>query len=156
MEDPRTRTERHDRAQRARPVHLFDMAVQNANLWVKDMMKELGTSDPEGAAHALRAGLHALRDRLTIEEAAQLAAQLPVLIRGIFFEGWRPSGKPLRVRRRVDFLQLVRDNYAPRCDIEPDRIVAATFHLLDRNVSGGELKDIYMILPTEVAGLSHS
>src|SRR3979409_1993907 len=48
---------------------------------------------------ALRGVLHALRDRLTVEEAAQFGAQLPMLVRGLYYEGWDPSKTPVKLRR---------------------------------------------------------
>jgi uncharacterized protein (DUF2267 family) len=44
---------------------------------------------------ALRGVLHALRDRLTVEEAAQLAAELQMLVRGIY----QPVGHPTPAAR---------------------------------------------------------
>ena len=79
-------------------MKLFEKSSDKADAWVKDMMVCLDTTDPHLALHALRAGLHALRDRLTVEEAAQLAAQMPMTIRGLFYENWHPAGKPLRIR----------------------------------------------------------
>src|SRR4051794_23126838 len=108
-------------------MNLFATVNQQATIWVKQMMAELRTDDPHRALHALRAGLHALRDRLSVDEAAQLSAQLPVLVRGIFFEGWDPTGKPLRIRHRAEFLALVREKYAPRDDLPADDIMVALF-----------------------------
>jgi uncharacterized protein (DUF2267 family) len=67
-------------------------------------MEVLGWPNRHKAYLALRATLHALRDRLTVEEVAQLGAQLPTLIRGFYYEGWDPTGKPLRVRHKEQFL----------------------------------------------------
>jgi uncharacterized protein (DUF2267 family) len=134
-------------------MRVFDRTHQKANEWVKDMMACLGTEDPEQALHALRAGLHALRDRLTVEEAAQLAAQMPMTIRGLFFENWRPSGKPLRIRHPNEFLALVIENYAPREDAYADQIIGAVFRVLRRHVSAGEITDIVMSLPAPLLGL---
>ena len=131
-------------------MRLFDWANQHAATWVKDMMGALGTKDSKKALHALRAGLHALRDRLSVDEAAQLSAQLPLLVRGIFFEGWRPSGKPLRIRRRSDFLALVREKYAPRTDAAADDIVTALFRVLSRHVTDGEIANVMLSLPGEL------
>ena len=133
-------------------MNLFDKIVEKANIWVKDTMAELPSKDPHQALHALRAGLHALRDRLTIEEAAQLSAQLPLLIRGIYFEDWRPAGKPLRIRHRAEFLALVREKYAPRSDLPAEEIMAALFRVLRKHVTVGELTDIVMSLPSELVG----
>jgi uncharacterized protein (DUF2267 family) len=135
------------------PTRLFEKANQQATLWVTEMMTELGTNDPHKALHALRAGLHALRDRLGVDEAAQISAQLPLLIRGLFFEGWDPSGKPLRVRHREEFLELVRDKYRPREDLPADDLIRAVFRLLARHVSSGELNDIIFSFPDQIAAL---
>ena len=132
-------------------VHLFEKINQQALAWVEDMMTEIGTSDPQKALHALRAGLQALRDRLSIDEAAQLAAQMPLLIRGMFFEGWHPSGKPLRIRHEAEFLDLVRTYCAPREDVPASDIVAALFRVLSRHISPGEITDVVMSLPKDLA-----
>jgi uncharacterized protein (DUF2267 family) len=130
---------------------LFDRMNQQAAAWVKDMMSELGRGDERHALHALRAGLQALRDRLTVDEAAKLAAQLPTLIRGLFYEGWDPTGKPLRIRHRAQFLALVREKLGPRGDhVAADDVVRALFRVLQLQVSSGELTHIVMTLPTEI------
>jgi uncharacterized protein (DUF2267 family) len=132
-------------------MNLFSKANQQATAWVKDMMTELPTPDPQKALAALRAGLQALRDRLTVDEAAQLAAQLPLLVRGLFFEGWDPSGKPMRLRHKAEFLALIREKYRPRQDTQPEQIVAALFRVLARHVTGGEISDVVASLPGELA-----
>jgi uncharacterized protein (DUF2267 family) len=135
-------------------MHVFDKATQHASTWVKDMMEALGTDDARKGLHALRAGLHALRDRLSVDEAAQLSAQLPLVIRGLYFEGWHPSDKPLRIRRRAEFLALVRDKYGPRTDAAADDIVTATFRVLGKHVSTGELTELMMTLPAELVDVA--
>src|SRR6185312_14880455 len=85
-------------------VEVFGSTVEKSYSWLHDLMTELGWQDPHRAYRALRAVLHTLRDRLTVDEVAQLGAQLPMLIRGLYYEGWDPSGKPLRERHREQFL----------------------------------------------------
>ena len=65
--------------------------MEQAHVWVNDVADEFGTEGHQLAYRILRAFLHAVRDRITAEESAQLAAQLPTLIRGIYYEGWRPG-----------------------------------------------------------------
>jgi uncharacterized protein (DUF2267 family) len=131
-------------------MNLFDRVNQQAMTWVKEMMVELRTDNPQRALHAMRAGLQALRDRLSVSEAAQLSAQLPMLVRGMFFEGWDPAGKPLRIRHRAEFLALVRQKFAPREDVAADDIIVALFRVMSRHVAQGEITDLMLTLPEEI------
>jgi uncharacterized protein (DUF2267 family) len=130
----------------------LDKMNQQAMTWIKDMMRALHRENPDQAMHALRAGLQALRDRLSVDEAAQLSAQMPLIVRGMFFEGWDPSGKPLRIRHQQDFLALVREKYG-RDDVAAAEIVIALFRVLGKHVSQGEVTDIMIGLPTELVNL---
>ncbi len=77
-------------------LEVFDRTIHKTNVWLKDLMEIQDCPDRHEAYLALRATLHALRDRLTIKETVQLAAQLPMLIRGFYYEGWDPTGNRLR------------------------------------------------------------
>src|SRR5687767_3740750 len=92
----------------------FDEAVQKADLWVKDMSAAIGTHDRHRGHQALRAGLHALRDRLPPEEAVQLGAQLPLVVRGLYYEGWKPTQTPRKARDVDDFTWLVQQHLDER------------------------------------------
>ena len=87
-----------------------------------------------------------------MEEAAQLAAQLPLIVRGMFFEGWDPTGKPLRIRRRDEFLALVRQKYG-RDDQAAADIVRALFRVFEQRVSQGEINDVLLSLPEDLVGI---
>jgi uncharacterized protein (DUF2267 family) len=117
-------------------MHIFEKHNQEAQLWIDEMMAELGTDDPYRALHALRAGLQALRDRMTLAEAAQMAAELPLLIRGLFFDGWLPGAEPRPIEKRSEFLALVREKYAPRSDTPTDQVARATLAVLDHRLTG--------------------
>ncbi len=77
---------------------VFDRTLQETNLWLKELMARLGTDDRAQAYGILKATLHALRDRIGPESATHLAAQLPILLRGVYYEGWRIAGTPSRER----------------------------------------------------------
>src|SRR5882762_1591385 len=64
-------------------LEVFDKTVQTTNAWLKEIMEATGL-DRRRAYRVLAAVLHALRDRLTVDEVAQLGAQLPILVRGLY------------------------------------------------------------------------
>jgi uncharacterized protein (DUF2267 family) len=132
----------------------FDNAVHVATSWIKDLAKELGDPHDEYRAyHAMRAVLHALRDRLPITEAADLAAQLPMLIRGFYYEGWRPVDKPLRERSREQFFSHVSAAFRDEICDNPAFVTRAVFHVLERHISPGEINDVKASLPHEIRAL---
>jgi uncharacterized protein (DUF2267 family) len=136
---------------------VFDTTVQKTNGWLKDLMDELGWDDRHKAYLALRATLHALRDRLTVEEVAQLGAQLPMLIRGFYYEGWDPTGKPLRERHEEQFLARIsrefNDDACGGLYRSGSDIARAVFMVLSRRVTEGEIEDVKQILPAELREL---
>src|ERR1035441_5240280 len=88
-------------------VDILDRSVEKAHVWLNDLAEELGTKDRHEAYRVLRAFLHALRDHLSVDETAQLSAQLPVFVRGVFYEGWDPSRTPDRAREIDSFLAKI-------------------------------------------------
>jgi uncharacterized protein (DUF2267 family) len=134
-------------------VDVIDRSVEQAHVWVNDVADEFGTEDHQLAYRILRAFLHAVRDRITVEESAQLAAQLPTLIRGIYYEGWRPSTTPLRYHDRETFLRKIADEALLAGSTEASYAVTAAAAVLRRHVSEGEVADVLAILPAEIRQL---
>lgn len=133
-------------------LDVFDRSIHKANDWLKDIMYELGTEDRHRAYLALRATLHALRDRLSVNEAVQLGAQLPMLIRGFYYDGWTPSGKPLKERHKDAFLAHIQEQFGPD-GIDAESVVRAIFKMLQFRISQGEVQDIKGVLPKELLEL---
>ena len=131
-------------------LDVFDTTLQKTHSWLNDLMQVLGWADKHKAYLALRATLHALRDRLTVEEVAQLGAQLPMLIRGFYYEGWDPTGKPLRERHKEQFLAHIEQAFRGDDRIDPERVARAVFTVLAKRVTEGEIKDVKYILPAEM------
>lgn len=134
-------------------LDVIDRSVEKANVWLKAMAAELGEEDRHAAYRGLRAVLHTLRDRLTVDEAAQLAAQMPLLIRGIFYDGWDPSRTPARYRDAQEFLDRVAHEARLAGDTEASYAVTATARVLRAHVSRGELDDVLQALPDHVRAL---
>ncbi len=132
---------------------VFDDTVQKTNLWLKEIREELHLDTQEEAYRALRAVLHTLRDRLIVEEAASLGAQLPMLLRGVYFEGWRPAGKPNRERHLQGFLEHVAEQYVGPGPADPERLTRGVFAVLTRHMPAGQIHDIRQGLPEEIRAL---
>jgi uncharacterized protein (DUF2267 family) len=127
---------------------IFDTSLQKTQVWLNDVMNELDWSDrPQKAYLALRSVLHALRDRLTVEEAVQLGAQLPMLIRGLYYEGWTLKGKPHKERHEKDFLDHIKKAFKDDAAVDPGKVVRAVFRVVVRHTSPGEIEDVKHILP---------
>lgn len=131
----------------------IEASVHSANAWLKELAQELGWDDRQRAYHALRSVLHALRNRLTVDEAADLGAQLPMLIRGLYYEGWDPSSTPVKERHKEVFLQHIAADFRNDAEAYPEGIAWAVFKVLERHVSSGEIRDVLHILPREIRSL---
>jgi uncharacterized protein (DUF2267 family) len=134
-------------------VQVFERAVQKANGWLDELGAELGWVDREHAYAALRVTLHSLRDRLPVDEAADLAAQLPLLIRAAYWEGWNPSATPARIRDRAIFLAPIARALLWMPQQSPEQVARAVFALLSRKVTRGEVADLVGALPEEIRAL---
>lgn len=135
-------------------LEVFDTTLQKTHVWLNDVMQELGWEDERPRAYlALRTVLHALRDRLTVEEAMQLGAQLPMLIRGFYYEGWKLTDKPLKERHKEEFLAHIKHAFRNDERMDPERIARGVFQVLARRISEGEIEDIKHLLPAELREL---
>jgi uncharacterized protein (DUF2267 family) len=134
-------------------LDVFDTTVQKTNNWLNEIMAEAGHLDRQAAYRALRATLHALRDRLTIDETAQLSAQLPMLVRGIYYEGWDPHLRPPKERHKEQFLARIEQEFGADGSVDPATVARAVFGVLERRISEGEIEDVQQMLPAEIREL---
>jgi uncharacterized protein (DUF2267 family) len=116
-------------------LDVFDHSITRTNAWLKEFMQELNSTDRREAYHALCGVLHTVRDQMDTEAAVRFGNQLPLLIRGSYFEGWIPSV-----------------NAAPKST--SDEIIAkAVFRLLRRKADEGEIESVEDILPKDLQQL---
>ncbi|MCG5218129.1 DUF2267 domain-containing protein [Streptosporangium sp. KLBMP 9127] len=118
--------------------------IEEAHGWPAERRKQSYT--------ALRVVLHALRDRLTVEESAHLAAQLPLLIRGVYFDGWRPSVVPVKADRE-EFLDRVRGEIAFDYQGGTETLVKTVLQALRRHITDGEWEDVKSSMPKDLASV---
>jgi uncharacterized protein (DUF2267 family) len=133
-------------------IDVFDSTLQKTTVWLNEIMAGVGVDDPHVAYIALRSALHALRDRLTLAEATQLGAQLPMLVRGLYYEGWSPTRNPVKWNA-AGFLAHIRDGFRGIVDVEPEIVARAVFRVLAKHISSGELDDVRAILPADIRTL---
>jgi uncharacterized protein (DUF2267 family) len=133
-------------------LEVFDRTLQTTNIWLKELAETTGP-ERKRAWHVLGAVLHALRDRLSVGEAAHLAAEMPLLVRGLYYDQWRPSVVPVKVRRREDFVALVAAGLKDMGPIDPEEATRAVFQLLERHVSRGEIDQMKQSMPVDIRTL---
>lgn len=134
-------------------VDIIDRSVEKAHVWLNDLARELGSEDRQHAYRVLRAFLHALRDHLSVDEAAQLAAQLPIFVRGVFYEGWDPSRTPQHARDVDSFLAGIASEALLAGETEASFAARAADRVLRRHVSDGESASVLQALPRHVREL---
>jgi uncharacterized protein (DUF2267 family) len=127
---------------------LFASTVAKTHKWIKEVNEQLQLEDPHKAYLILRGVLHVLRDRLTVNEAVDLSAQLPMLIRGFYFEGWSVEHKPLKIHTEQEFLECVM--HVIPSDVDAVDCVKVVFKLLQQQITEGEIHDIKSVLPDRI------
>jgi len=135
-------------------IDALDHGVQELNGWIKDIADRLGTDERRLAHCALRATLHALRDRVGPDHASHLAAQLPLLVRSIFFDGYNPAVTPRRERSRGAFLEQVHiEGVQPLDLMELERAVKVVLAVLGERTHHAQVENIAAMFPDDFADL---
>ena len=134
-------------------LEALDHTVQLTHVWINDLDQRLGWNNKPRAFRLLKAVLHALRDWLPANEMADLAAQLPELLRGVYYEQWRPTMTPVKKRSKADFITRVEDSFRVDPIANPAKAVMTVFELLSEKITAGEIKDIRGMLPQDLRNL---
>jgi len=133
-------------------VAALDTTLHKTSIWLNDILDELKWQDRQRAYHALRETLHALRDRLTVEEAVDLGSQLPMLIAGVYYHGWTLRDKPVKLNKQ-EFLARIGSSFRNDPEADPEKIARAIFRVLEKRITEGELKDVKACLPKDLQQL---
>lgn len=131
----------------------LDQAVQQAHIWINDVEERLDWDSKPRAYRLLKAVLHGLRDHLQVNEAADLGAQLPTLIRGVYYDQWQPAKTPVKERDLQRFLDRVDLSFTRDPIDDTGRAVTAVFELLSEKISAGEIDDVRHALPKAIRTL---
>jgi uncharacterized protein (DUF2267 family) len=131
----------------------IDNAVQQTHIWINEIDQKLGWDNKPRAYRLLKAVLHALRDHLPVHEAVDLGAQLPTLIRGVYYDQWRPAATPVKDRRLESFLAEIDHSFKTDPMDNTSEAVSTVFALLSERVSAGEIEDVRKSLPAALRAL---
>lgn len=133
-------------------LDVFDKTIQTTNTWLKEINDEIGP-DRHIAWHVLGAVLRCLRDRFPHELAAHLGAELPLIVRGAYYDQYRPSEQPLTIRSRQEFLQLVAERLSDVRPIDPETAASAVMSTLSRHLPAGQVRKLREALPEDIRSL---
>ena len=134
-------------------VSSLDASIQKTIAILRDIEDEFGWTERRQQSYAIVRGvLHALRDRFTVEQAAHFAAQLPLILQGVFYEGWRPANLPLRMHR-TDFLDHIRSEFPFSLEIDFEGLVSYALQVILEHMSPGEAEKIRKKIPADIAEL---
>ena len=133
-------------------LDVFDKTLQTTHVWLGEIMDRLG-EDRQLAWKALSAVLRVLRDRLPVELAAHLGSQLPLLVRGAYYDRFMPERMPSDLDRPEEFAEAVAAELGDAADLDPEDAIAIVFATLERHVTEGQLAKVRQALPRPVAML---
>lgn len=128
----------------------LDKSTQKTKEWLHEVQDELGWEDENMVYLAFRSVIQTLRDRLPIEEAIDLGDELPMVMKGMYYEGYSTKHKPEKIKNREEFFQKVQEK-SPRTPLKTEEATKAVFHLLEKKLGGaGEIKQVRSNLPKDI------
>ncbi|TIS96424.1 MAG: DUF2267 domain-containing protein [Mesorhizobium sp.] len=133
-------------------LEVFDKTLQTTHIWLDEIMADHGP-DRRVAWHMLGAVLRTLRDWLQIELAANLGAELPLLIRGAYYDRYRPHHLPTNNRSLEEFLQRVAEEMKSTRPVNPEDATRSVFKVLAKHVDLGQSAKVRDALPKHIQAL---
>lgn len=130
-------------------LEVFDRTLQTTNIWLDEIMEVIGP-DRQVAWKVLSVVLHKLRDRLPVTLAAHLGAQLPLLVRGVYYDQFEPQKQPTSCRTFEEFVEEVAEWLSDTRPVDPKDATRAVFATLSRRLSTGQVLKIMDALPASI------
>jgi len=131
----------------------IEHTVQLTHQWINALDTRLGWDNKHRSYRLLRTVLQAVRDWLPINEAVGLGAQLPELLRGVYYEHWRPATTPVKHRSKADFLARIADAFQNDPIVLASQAITAVFELLSDRIAAGEIEKVRHALPADLRSL---
>jgi len=134
-------------------LDVFDKTVQKTNEILKDIEEQLNWQGHRNQSyHVLRVILHALRDRLTVAIAVKFADQLPILLRGVFYESWRPESTPLKLHR-TEFVHNIREKIIFSFKPSIEELIKIVLESICKHMPASEISKLKGNLPEDLQAL---
>ena len=136
-------------------LDVFDKTLETTNIWLDEIMNDIGP-DRQVAWKVLSVVLHKTRDRLPFELAVHLGAELPLLIRGIYYDQFEPGKQPTHCRNLEDFTNEIGAWLRDTRRISPSLAVQAVWATLSRHVPPSEIREVQDALPHDLREFWHA
>ncbi len=131
-------------------LEIIDHSAHITHEWINELAERLDWSSKQSALRLLRTVLHIVRDHLLTDELAQFSAQLPLLVRGMLFEGWDPANTPADRPDVKDFEAVVSATMDDTSDYRGHGDIRCVFDLLNNRISHGEVEDMRACVPAHI------
>ena len=130
----------------ANGLEVFDKTIQTTHVWLNEIIDRLGC-DRHAAWKVLGSVLRAVRDCLPVDLAAHFGAQLPLIVRGLFYDQFSPERQPGGCDTPEAFHDTVAEGLRDIEDVDPGEAILVVFSVLERHISEGQLAKIRHALP---------
>jgi uncharacterized protein (DUF2267 family) len=133
-------------------LDVFDKTLQSTHIWLDELMQEIGP-DRQVAWHVLGAVLRGIRDRVPLELAVHLGGQLPILIRGTYYDQWAAPGTIQKFRSLDEFLEPIGRELANTRPVNVRDATRSVFQVLSRHGNQGQIEKVRNALPEEIRNI---
>jgi uncharacterized protein (DUF2267 family) len=130
-------------------LDVFDRTLQTTNIWLNEIMEVIGP-ERQLAWKVLSVVLHKLRDRLPVDLSAHLGAQLPLLVRGVYYDQYQPARQPVECETFEALQEEVSEWLADSRPVDPRLAILAVFSVLSRHLSEGQISKVSAALPRPI------
>jgi len=131
----------------SKKIQVFERTTHEAHEWINELSDRLEWVSERDVLRMLRSVLVSVRDHLPVNEMAQFSAQLPIMLRGMFFEGWQPKNTPVAERHAQLFIDRIAAEVGDVTEYRGAEDITAVFKLLNNRISIGEIEDVRANLP---------
>ncbi len=120
-------------------LETIESTAQKTHEWIAQIA-ETAHMEKRDAYKALRAVLQTVRDRLPVHLAVHFGAQLPMLLRGLYYEGREPSKVPIKMSRQR-FLAAIQEKIVASRVIDPPETTRDVLSVVANYIGPDEIEN---------------